>query len=51
MSLEAVYLKTFRFRIKNILKAVGNLWFTKIVVAVWNLVTLYLVFVSLTFFL
>lgn len=53
MSLEAVYLKTFRLRIKNILKSVDNLWFTKIVVkiAVWNFITLYLVFVSLTFFL
>lgn len=49
MSLEAVYLMTFRLRIKNILKSVDNLWFTKIVVAVWNFVTLYLVFVSLTF--
>lgn len=49
--LEAVYFKAFRLRIKNILKSVDNLWFTKLVVADWNFVTFYSVFISLTFFL
>lgn len=51
MLLEAVYFKAFRLRIKNILKSVDNLWFTKLVVADWNFVTFYSVFISLTFFL
>lgn len=51
VSLEAVYLKTFRLRMKNILKSTDNLWFTKTVVALWNFVIWYSVCVSLTFFL